>query len=319
MSQALPSYTVDRIRPPAPSPQMTVAALAEAAQSLRCQVLTTWEQAGPLADAWDRLVEQVGGDVYFTFDWCRTWWRHYGGTSQMRILLFWDAEVLAGLLPVVIDRIWVGPAPIRLGRLLGSNHTTIVLNPPVSAEHAETIYGMCLRQLLAEGDCDAIWFGPLAGHRPHRAALRRACEALGAAVRIVRDRDRGVHTIFHLPETFEEYLASIDKAQRGYYRRSRQTLEKRFTVQVDCPDDPDERAAAFEDFMVLHAAQWRTQGMLGHFGDWPRSGDFNRDLMRVMARAAVCCWNAFGRMGRRWPMSILPAGGLALLAFARPA
>ncbi len=283
MSRALSSHTAPGPSPAALSPQPPAAAPAGPAQPLRCQVLTDWEQAEPLAGAWDSLVQQIGGDIYFTYDWCRTWWRHYGGASRMRILVFREGEALAGVLPLVIDRLRLGPVPVQLARLLGSCCTTIVLNPPVAAGRAEAIYGMCLRHLLEEDGCDAAWFGPLAGHRSHRQALRRACESLGGAARIVRDRDSGVHTIFHLPETFEQYLAMMDKSQRGYYRRSRQALEKRFALRVDRPDDPDRLAAGFEEFIALHTTQWRSQGMLGHFGDWPGAKDFNRDLVRTLA------------------------------------
>ena len=39
-------------------------------------------------------------------------------------------------------------------------------------------------------------------------------------------------------------------------------------------------ATEFLRFSDLHRRQWENEGKLGHFGDWPRSEEFNRDLAR---------------------------------------
>ena len=250
---------------------------------IRCQVDTDLASLSPLRSDWDALVAQTGGDIYFTYDWCCTWWRYYGRGRRLCILSFRDGARLVSLLPLVVERLWVGPVPIRVARLLGADSTTVVLNPPVAPEHAHSVYTTALRRLLDEGRCEAVWFGPLAGNRPHRRALREACQACVPRVRIIRDRDIGVHTIFHLPDTFEQYLAGLDKSQRGNYRRDRRNLDKQYPLHLDCIHGAAEVGSLFEEFLALHEAQWRSQGMLGHFGDWPEAVAFNRDLVRAMA------------------------------------
>jgi CelD/BcsL family acetyltransferase involved in cellulose biosynthesis len=45
-----------------------------------------------------------------------------------------------------------------------------------------------------------------------------------------------------------------------------------------------EQAIEYLDrFVALHTAQWRAEGKLGHFGDWPGSEAFTRDLVSRMA------------------------------------
>ena len=187
------------------------------------------------------------------------------------------------LLPLLTERLWLGPVPVRLAKLVGSDFTTAVLNPPVAPERAEAVYRMALRTMVGEERCEAIWLGPLAGDKPHRANLRQACEACGPAVRLLRDRDIGVHTVFHLADTFEQYLAGLEKSQRGNYRRNRRNCEKQYPLQLECIEDPRQAGEAFEQFLALHEAQWRAQGMLGHFGDWPEATAFHRALVGTMA------------------------------------
>ena len=40
----------------------------------------------------------------------------------------------------------------------------------------------------------------------------------------------------------------------------------------------------FDRFVRLHEAQWTDVGKLGHFGDWPESTAFNRDLVNRLAK-----------------------------------
>jgi CelD/BcsL family acetyltransferase involved in cellulose biosynthesis len=250
------------------------------APRLVCRVDTDLAAMAAMREEWDALVGEAGGDIYFTYDWCRTWWRYYGRGRQLSILSFRQDNKLVGLVPLLVERLWMGPVPIRLAKMLGSDFTTVVLSPPVLPDCAVDIYTIVLETMLGQGRCEAAWFGPLAGNQPHRQALRQAC---GPQVQIVRDRDIGVHTIFQLPETFEQYLAGLDKSQRGNYRRDQRNLEKLHPLRLDTIEDVTQIQPEFDRFVALHQAQWTPQGMLGHFGDWPDAIAFNRDLARTMA------------------------------------
>lgn len=238
----------------------------------------------PMRQKWDALVAQAGGDIYFTYDWCRTWWRHYGQERQLRVLLFYHTDQLVGLLPLVIDRLWLGLVPIRLAKLLGSDSTTVVLNPPVMPEHAQTIYAKALSFILEHEHCDALWLGPLAGDKPHRRLIRDACQDSSQFARLLQDQDMTVHTIFRLPGSYDDYLARLEKDHRAMVRRERRIFEKQCRPTIQVIDDPQRIVPAFEEFLRLHQAQWTAQHMLGHFGDMPKAEAFNRDLIATMAR-----------------------------------
>ncbi len=254
------------------------------AAELTCRVETDLSALAAMREAWDAFVGQAGGDIYFTYDWCRAWWRCYGRGRQLRVLLFRRGDQLVGLMPLVIDRLWLGPVCIRLAKLLGSDSTTVVLNPPVLAEQAAAVYARTLSYFLRDQKCDALWLGPLSGDRPHREQIRAGCDASRSFARLVQDRDMTVHTIFRLPETYEAYLASLGKSQRGMVRRERRTLEKQCEPVVELIEDPAHVMATFEEFLALHQRQWSAQNMLGHFGDMPRAESFNRELAGLMAQ-----------------------------------
>ena len=251
--------------------------------ALRCDVLTTFAANPVEPAAWDAFVASAGGEVYFSYDWCRIWWEHYGQGRQLRVFLFHVGPELVGIVPLVIERLRVGPLPIRLARLLGTDSTLAVLHPPVRPEHAVAIFRTVIDQALHEWNCDAVSFAKLSGEFTTPEDLRRACRAGGLATCVVRDRSVATHTVFHLPPSFDAYLGGLSKSERGNYRRDERRLAEcgPITVQHYCA--PDESDAAFDRFAALHAEQWRRVGKLGHFRDWPRSPEFTRDLLRAFA------------------------------------
>ena len=251
--------------------------------AITCEVVTEWAALEPMRKEWDAFLARTDGDLFFTYDWCRTWWRHYGGRYQLRVLLLRRDGDLVGLLPMMIDRMWLGPVRLRLAKLVGSECTTVVLNPPVVAAEAEAVYAAAFAYLLKQGRCDGIRLHLLGGARPHREQIRRVCEASGSGARLIRDRDLVGHSLLELPETFEAYLASLSAEQRGSLRRKRRRFESECRYEVEFLEEPAQVAEAFEEFLALHQARWQADGMPGHFGEHPHSVEFNRDLIRTLA------------------------------------
>jgi CelD/BcsL family acetyltransferase involved in cellulose biosynthesis len=135
-------------------------------------------------------------------------------------------------------------------------------------------------RLLDGGACDAVTLWPLSGASPLAAVAERvARERFGLA----RSDSTGPHMLFALPDSFETYLAGINRYSRRDYRRSLRHLDEAFDVSYRVVSG-DEAVAYLDRFADLHGAHWRAEGKLGHFGDWPRSAAFTRDLIACMAR-----------------------------------
>jgi CelD/BcsL family acetyltransferase involved in cellulose biosynthesis len=130
-----------------------------------------------------------------------------------------------------------------------------------------------------------VKFTPLSGDSPHREAIVAAARDVGGCGECVSDNALGPHTVFELPGDFDAYLRSLDKKQRGNHRRAMQALRESFDVSVDVVEDASELAAEFPKFVRMHEAQWRAEGKLGHFRDWPRSEEFHADLVRELGAA----------------------------------
>ena len=250
----------------------------------RVTVSESFDGAGVTREEWDQLVLDVDGDLYITYDWCRIWWRHYGQDRQLRLYAFREGSRLVGLAPMFFERIWLGPISLKLAKRVGADFALTIFGLPFVVDYAELVYSEVITRLIVSENCDAVWFGFMPGNDRTLNNLRGACRSLQEFVTVARDAPAGPHMLFHLPDSFEAYVASLSGSRRHDYRRRLKYLNKNFKVESDVVRDPLEAQEAFAVFKSLHFDQWRAEGKPGHFGDWPRSELFNNDLVNELSR-----------------------------------
>lgn len=252
------------------------------------RVVTTFEELEPLRERWDAFVASAGSDLYFSFDWCQVWWRHYGAGRELHILVVSSEGRWVALLPLMVDRVLVGPLSVRLARLVGADSTMSVVAPPIVREFAPRVVDLLLRFALEQLACDALSLSSLGAESALPDLVRDACARVASPARLVRDASPGVYTVFHLPPTFDDYLARLNKSARGNYRRDERQLAESLAAAHDTVTAPSAVRSAFEHFQDLHTRYWRAQRRLGHFDDWPGSRAFTRDLLeRLCLRGDV--------------------------------
>ena len=232
------------------------------------------EALAALRDEWQQLADSTGADFYLMPDWFKTWWSHFGLRRQLACLVVRQRGVLVGLLPFSLETVWVGPMPIRVARIAGTDPHCIVFSLPVLPEIRGEVIKMAIDGLFGALRCDVVSFTPLSDRADFLAAIRQI-PANEPSLRIV-DVSAGTHVIFDLPDTSEAYLSTrLSKKRRSQYRRDLAGLDRDFamTTHVTVPDTDE-----FARFVNFHNLQWRAAGMGGHFSDWPGSTAFYTDV-----------------------------------------
>jgi len=93
----------------------------------------------------------------------------------------------------------------------------------------------------------------------------------------------GCATRFDLPPDFASYLKKIGSRQRGNYNRAMKQWAEDCEIRTEIVGTANNISEVFERFAVFHEEQWQQVGNLGHFGDWPNSMAFNRELVECLA------------------------------------
>ena len=251
--------------------------------SLEVRVERNYEVLDGLCQEWDEAVIQLGGSIYMSYDWSRTWWEFYGAGKELRIFLFYAEHRFVGIVPIYIDRMGFGPIGCSIARLVGANIPPKVFDPPIHKNFAGLILENILEQLFEKDACDVLSLGPL-------SELHEATETLQSRAQN-SDHVRkccvvqGVHSVFWLPRNMEEYYHALSKNERKNRRKYElRTLKKEFDTRVEVISEPDRMEQEFEDFVLQHTLHWNVQGMPGHFRAWPKATEYNRALVNVQAK-----------------------------------
>src|SRR6266849_572366 len=59
-----------------------------------------------LREEWNSLVESSTAGIYQTFDWQWSWWRHFGDSFQLHVVVVRRGEHVIGIAPFYLE---VGP------------------------------------------------------------------------------------------------------------------------------------------------------------------------------------------------------------------
>jgi CelD/BcsL family acetyltransferase involved in cellulose biosynthesis len=253
-------------------------------ENLHCEVVTAFEPLADFQPAWDEAVLRLGGPIYMTYDWLRTWWKHYGAGGELRLLIFRQGGQVVALLPLFLQTIDFGLAKLRVARLVGSNLPPKTFNPPVAGAWALEVFERLLDLVLERERCDLLSLGPVSAEWPGNSIFREAClrrqEIVGCFEQVAYD----VQTIFRLPATFDEYLQILSPGERKSRLKRLRQLQNNHQLTTDVVADPEKVGDEFQAFLDQHASQWQAIGKGGHFEAWPGAEAYNRDLVKTQAR-----------------------------------
>lgn len=248
--------------------------VVQGASGLQISWVTRPNDLVPLYPEWEDLARSTEADVYLWPVWFAVWWKHFGAGRRLACLVARRDGRLVGVLPFVVETIWVGPLPLRVARLAGTDRNCIVFHLPAEVGQAPDLVCEAIRYLLDDGGCDVVSFTPVS----ERSDLLPMIRQIGATVSGLEliAKDAGSHVMFDLAGSFDDYLTSrVSRNRRSQFRSDHKALEKRFgmTATQHVPD-----AAAFAEFVTFHNTQWQAVGKGGHFTDWPGSAAFYADL-----------------------------------------
>jgi CelD/BcsL family acetyltransferase involved in cellulose biosynthesis len=256
-------------------------------KQLHCRQETSFDKLETYRDTWDDATSRLGGSIYFSYDWARLWWGFYGDGAALRIFIFSSADEIVAILPIYVEVIRFGPVSLKLARLVGSNIPPKAFNPPVDPAFADDVFQHVLLQLFREEGCDALSFGPVSEFSSSAEALSGAARQASGLVARTSETSNGVHSVWHLPQTMDDYFQSLSRNERKNRKADLKKLQNEHAGRIEVVRDPVRVDAEFENFLQQHAVQWAAEGRTGHFGAWPCAAEFNRALVK-----------AHGRLGR---------------------
>lgn len=244
-------------------------------------VIATTEDAFELIrDDWQQLFAKAGCSPFLSWEWQSTWYRSFGGDSELFILKTYRGDQLIGILPLrVQEKRFLGMRVKRVGFIGevegGADYLDLIARPEEKAE----ILKSNIDFLRNEHVFDLVCLDSLASNSPTADILRCAQGGdKGGRFRYV-ESNKSVCPKIDLTRGLSTVLAESNRP-KSYKRRYRK-LEKMTGFEFRSITSPQETRNAFERFLQLHESRWASIGgseLSGH----PRLASFQRDVVRAM-------------------------------------
>jgi CelD/BcsL family acetyltransferase involved in cellulose biosynthesis len=203
-------------------------------------------------------------NVFATWEWISTWWRHFGAGRTLAITACRDSD--GALRAIVPCYVWKS-GPLRILRFLG--HRGGGQLGPICAPDDRALAAEALRATLASVRHDLFLGENLSPHDAWTAAV-------GARV-----QQRFPSPLLRLDfDDWDAYLASLSSNFRQQLRRKERNLSRDHALGYRLVTDRAELEREFDTFLALHSARWDGEQSLFLDGG---AVDFHRDFAALAA------------------------------------
>lgn len=220
-----------------------------------------------LRDDWNRILKSDFQDdnVFLTWEWLSTWWKHFGEGRRSLILTIEDRDEILGMAPLMLSKYKLpGLGSVRKIEFIGSPYSDY--NNFIIPKKKTDCIGLIVNYLM-ENVPDWDWIE--LRNIPELPQNKNSVEALfldfESKLRLKR-RVCDICPYIPLPNSFDLLMKELDKKLRrnlNYYLRK---INKEHNVELKKYDEAGYSVEeAMEAFIKLNEKRWTLKGELGSF------------------------------------------------------
>ncbi|HEV8539338.1 MAG TPA: GNAT family N-acetyltransferase [Bacteroidota bacterium] len=245
-----------------------------------------------LREEWNSLTDSSPSRIYQTFEWQWTWWKHFGDTLELHIVLIRQGEQLIGIFPLFLETSCVhGRRVYRRLRMLGSDVTlnessgkyvrydpSDYLDIIASSEHtSEVVLNLLAHFYELRDSYDEIDFPNLPDDGIIMTKLIPELQNIGLKYDASR---QDICPRLNLPGSVEEYLLKLSQNTRHRLRHARKTWLSPPHRPVQPVSTFEEVEQAFNILVSLHQKRWNRLGFPGLFYG-SRAEEFLKEVAKI--------------------------------------
>jgi CelD/BcsL family acetyltransferase involved in cellulose biosynthesis len=248
--------------------------------STTIRVVTDSKEFESLAPIWDKLLEKCRDEssMYLTHEWLLTWWKYFGESKILNLLLIERDSQVIGIIPLVRNEYRVGPVKLDALESIGRtscNYVGLIL--PERRDEAIAAFLAYLQKNL-HGVNLILRLSLIPEDSQFLSALRRNMAQFGKSL-VFRQKVKTLAPYITLPSTWDEYFRSLRRRRRKILFSALRDLEKENSIVELQQCDADSLDEVLSCFFDLHQERWQAVGISGSFAD-SRVKEFYREVAR---------------------------------------
>ena len=238
---------------------------------MQTRLITTEPELLALKDSWNELVRKrpETNVPFYSWDWFYRSWKHFAQPykDELAVVTVLDGERLLGILPTVRG---MRKSSGISWRTLGFCNTSIT--PRNRAYVAYDEDEIRIYRAIADGvfsHC-ADWDMLELANVPETSSFHRFCEE-GFAPAKARIRNRGFTSLStHLDGTVEDYIASLSRNTRRYFRKHLRKFEETEGREVRFFEMPEQMTEGLDFLRDVHRQSWKGEYRDNHVPEFYR-------------------------------------------------
>jgi CelD/BcsL family acetyltransferase involved in cellulose biosynthesis len=233
-----------------------------------------------LRDRWnDCLNVSLDNNVFSTWEWLSTWWKHFGKGKQLIILFIEDKNEILAIAPFVHSRHrFLGIGNLKKISFVGSPDSDY--NSFILKEKKVMFLELILDYLNRYIDWDYLELKDVPESSATMDLLRSM--PLKKQYKHWEIRQSSLCPYVSLPKSMDAFVKGLGRSRRKNLRKYSQKLEEEYLVELKKYDEIGSVEEAMETFFQLHQMRWKSKGELGAFNK-PIFRDFHIDVARCFA------------------------------------
>ncbi len=250
--------------------------------SLTHGICDDFAQVFALKDAWNDLAGRAG-DLFSSYDWCQTWWRHFGTDRKLEIHTLHDGERLVAVLPLFRETLRLGGVRLRAVRVVAGDYTIDAAGLAIEPYIAGPFFATVLDRLADRGSWDILHVGPLRSYVDVADRFVETAREHEQVQSVLIGRQNDWLTAYDLPATYDGYLHSLAGSERRDTTRRERKLREEHDVRIEAVRDSGQVSEAMDNLVKWHQSLWVGKGQRGQFVDWPGFEEFHREVAQRLA------------------------------------
>lgn len=220
-----------------------------------------------LRKKWNDLLKNslLGGNVFLTWEWVSTSWKHFGEGRKLLLLLVEDKNEVLAIAPLMLSKYKLpGFGTIKKVEFLGAPHSDYN-NFIILKREAE-----CLRLIIdyltdTVTEWDWIEFKEIPVTIENAGSLEKLFTSYPPELKQEK-RVCNKCPYISLPNSFHILLQRLSKNMRQNLNKYLRKISEKYHVELKRYDEADLSVKeAMEIFIKLNEKRWRSEGLLGSF------------------------------------------------------
>ena len=257
--------------------------------SCSIHVCRTWNELVEFHESWNHILRtNPASSIFQTREWLAAWWQAFAKEKPLLSLVFADPEGnTVGIAPFYVEQNSFFGRKLKVLRMVGagsgdSDALDFITLPGFAESCAEAFASWFAK----ESDCDV---GALETF-PDNSLVAKHLAARAQASGWNMDTTLTANFIVDLPESWPQYIRSLDSSFRPLLTRYPRRLQSRYAVRIVRCERVEDLKQHLDTLFSLHQMRWAGRGEPGAFANEKRRDFYFNMAVAFLQRQWLEFW-----------------------------